>query len=182
MAEINLEIKAKNHENFIARSLRVEDIANLQKFFRQVALETTHTLICKEVEKPFSELKSKIEDAINSPSEIYLGVFDGDKIIGQLYLKAPSHPWIKHTAGFLITITADHWGKGIGSELLNLMEDFAKSIGISRIESRVRTSNERGLSLYKKMGYEIEGTRKKAAFINGQFEDEFFIAKFLNIT
>lgn len=45
------------------------------------------------------------------------------------------------------------------------------------IEAKVRVSNKRGLALYKKNGYAIEGTRQKAAFINGQFEDEFFIAK-----
>jgi RimJ/RimL family protein N-acetyltransferase len=59
------------------------------------------------------------------------------------------------------------------------MEEFAKKSGIYKIEAKVRIFNERGLALYKKNGYAIEGTRKKAAFINGQYEDEFFIAKFL---
>lgn len=75
--------------------------------------------------------------------------------------------------------SADYWGRGIGGALFRIMEEFAKKIGISKIEAKVRVSNERGLSLYKKNGYVIEGTRKRAALINGQFEDEFFIAKFL---
>jgi len=50
---------------------------------------------------------------------------------------------------------------------------------MKRMEAKERTSNERGLALYKKAGYQIEGTRKKAAFISGSFEDEYYIAKFL---
>lgn len=181
MAEIYQNIKTKNNETFIARSCHLEDLEALQKFLQKGAIESTHTLVCKDREQPLSKLKEKIVSALNSPSEIYLCVFDEGKIIGQLHLKAlsPAHPWIKHIAEFGMMVSADYWGQGIGSKLLEVMENFAKKIGISKIEAKVRIANERGLSLYKKSGYEIEGIRKKAAFINDQFEDEFFIAKFL---
>lgn len=44
----------------------------------------------------------------------------------------------------------------------------------------VRVTNDRGIKLYERCGYKIEGTRKKAALINGNFVDEYFIAKILN--
>jgi len=39
--------------------------------------------------------------------------------------------------------------------------------------------HERGIRLYRRMGYQIEGTRVQAALIEGRFQDELFIAKIL---
>lgn len=181
LADINQKIISKNNKTFVARSCHSEDAEALQKFFRQSALESTHTLVCKEREQPTIKFKERSESALTSPSEIYLGVFDDDKIVGHLHFRvvAPDHPWIKHIGEFGMLISADYWGQGIGSGLLEIMESFAKNIGVSRVEAKVRISNKRGVTLYKNKGYAIEGIRKKAACINGQFEDEFFIAKLM---
>lgn len=181
MAEIYQKLKNQDNETFVIRSCCLEDAESLQQFLQQGALESAHTLVCKEQNTSLSKIKERIECALKSPFEIYLCVFAGERIIGQSHLKtiSPEHPWIKHIAEFGMMISADYWGQGIGSGLLEIMEGFAKKIGISKIEAKVRLSNERGLSLYSKNGYEIEGTRKKAAFINGQFEDEFFISKLI---
>lgn len=79
-----------------------------------------------------------------------------------------------------MTVLKEYWGQGIGTALLEHMEGFAKNIGVTRIEAKVRALNERGIALYKKSGYEIEGVRKKAALINEVPEDEFYIAKLLD--
>lgn len=182
MADIYQKIKSKNNEIFVVRSCNEKDIEGLQKFLNKGAVESTHTLVCKEQDQSLSKLKVRVGNALTSPYEIYLCVFnDENKIIGQLHLKilSPEHPWIRHIAEFGMMISTDYWGRGIGAALLGVMEEFAKKSGISKIEAKVRASNERGLSLYKKNGYSIEGTRRQAALINGQFEDEFFIAKFL---
>ena len=179
MANLQQKIKNKNGKIFTARSCQQQDVEEIKKFLQQVALESTHTLVCKDRELSLEKLKERSELALKSPCEIYLGVFSETNIVGQLHFRVPSpdHPWIKHVGEFGMMIAAKHWGQGIGSELLEIMETFAKSIGISRIEAKVRMTNERGIALYKKRRYEIEGVRKKAAFINGHFEDEFFIAK-----
>ena len=39
-----------------------------------------------------------------------------------------------------------------------------------------RCENERGVQLYEKMGFKIEGKREMAAFIDGRFQDEYYIA------
>ena len=173
---------SKKSKSIIIRNLLMDDAEKLHSFFQKSAIESTHTLHYPGRDYPITKCKARIETALNSSSEIFLGAFDNEKLIGQIYLRVPffNHPWIKHIGEFGMIILKDYWGEGIGKELLNLIEEYANIISISRIEAKIRTSNERGLLLYKKMGYEIEGTRKKAAFINGQFEDEFFIAKLLS--
>jgi len=78
-------------------------------------------------------------------------------------------------------ILQEFWGEGIGKRLLTIMEIHALSIGVSRIEAMVREKNERGIKLYTGMGYQIEGTRRQAVIIAGEAQNEFFIAKILEI-
>lgn len=174
-------IQTKSGKSYQLRSFVPEDAEALQNFFYQSALDSTHTLHYKEKNIPISKLQEKSNHALESPTELSLGIFDNGKIIGQLFFRIsyPEHPWVKHIGEFGMTILKNYWGQGIGSALLAQMESFAKSVGVTRIEARVRRSNERGVSLYRKSGYEIEGRRKKAAMINGSFEDEFYIAKLL---
>ena len=78
-----------------------------------------------------------------------------------------------------MAISQAYWGQGIGTRLLRAMEAHARKCGITRIEAEVRVANDRGVSLYTKNGFKIEGRREKAALIDGTFVDEFFIAKLL---
>lgn len=174
-------IQTKSGKTYDLRSFVPEDAEAQQNFFYQSALDSTHTLHYKEKNIPISKLRERSNQALESPTDLSLGVFDNGKIIGQLFFKIsyPEHPWVKHIGEFGMTVLKDYWGQGIGSSLLTQMESFAKCVGVTRIEAKVRCSNQRGVSLYNKSGYEIEGTRKKAALIDGSFEDEYYIAKLL---
>lgn len=50
----------------------------------------------------------------------------------------------------------DYWGKGIGKEMLFLMEERASILFKSSIWLRVIKKNTRAISLYKKQGYNTE--------------------------
>jgi RimJ/RimL family protein N-acetyltransferase len=39
--------------------------------------------------------------------------------------------------------------------------------------------NERAIRLYKKMGFEIEGTKKHSLLISGSYVDEYYMAKLI---
>jgi RimJ/RimL family protein N-acetyltransferase len=174
-------LPAKSGVIYNLRSLTPEDAESLQNFFYQSALDSTHTLHYKEKNISLDKLRERSKQAIESQHDLFLGVFDSEKIIGQLSFRItyPEHPWVKHIGEFGMTVLKSYWGKGIGSTLLKIMETFAKTIDVTRIEAKVRASNARGLALYQKSGYEIEGIRKNAALINGSFEDEYYIAKLL---
>jgi RimJ/RimL family protein N-acetyltransferase len=48
---------------------------------------------------------------------------------------------------------------------------------IHRLELTVVTENQAGLQLYKKMGFEIEGTKRQSLYIDGKFVDEYYMSK-----
>ena len=63
--------------------------------------------------------------------------------------------------------------------LFKELEQWASNHNIHRLELTVVARNEAGLALYKKIGFEIEGTKKHSLFIEDEFVDEFYMAKLL---
>lgn len=43
----------------------------------------------------------------------------------------------------------------------------------ARVELTVHTTNERGVSLYRRHGFEVEGTRRGSLLVNGRLVDEY---------
>lgn len=149
----------------------------------RIAEETNHTLQMIGRESSRDSLQKSWEAASADPVALRLAAFSNDKMIAWLgfyYDSDSPHPWTRHIAAFGMMIVKEFWGEGIGRRLLEIMEDHARSCGITRIQALVRVKNGRGVRLYTRMGYGIEGTRKYGAIINGDPQDEYYIAKLLN--
>ncbi len=110
-----------------------------------------------------------------------MGGFDENKLVSHLsfYKPRPFHPYEKHTAEFGIRILKDYCSSGLGSQKLLIVENVAKELDVKRIQARVRVSNHIGISFYQKHSYEIEGVKKSAVLINGNYENEFYVSKIL---
>ena len=73
----------------------------------------------------------------------------------------------------------DAWqGRGAGyallSEALNIADNW---MDLKRTELEVYTDNERGVRLYKRCGFQIEGTLKQYAYRDGKYVDVFAMAR-----
>lgn len=60
-----------------------------------------------------------------------------------------------------IAVRSDVRGKGIGRQLTSNLIDLAKKNGVKRMTLEVKDCNERAINLYRSLGFEVEGTRKK---------------------
>ncbi len=50
----------------------------------------------------------------------------------------------------------EYWGRGVGRGIMHDLEEIARSLAVKSIWLRVLIENERAVTLYKKMGYNIE--------------------------
>jgi RimJ/RimL family protein N-acetyltransferase len=114
-------------------------------------------------------------------NHIFIAV-ENEKIIGYLiaFYMYGRGSRTKHSLHIGVAVLQTAWGKGIGTALFEEMERWAKSNAIVRLELTVMTHNERGINLYKKMGFEIEGTKKASIFVKGKFVDEYLMSKIIN--
>ena len=85
----------------------------------------------------------------------------------------------KHTLHVVIGIRQAYTGSGWGFALLSELENWAKCHDISRLELSVMVNNSNAIALYKKFGFEIEGTKSKAVKLQSGFVDEYIMAKII---
>jgi putative acetyltransferase len=72
----------------------------------------------------------------------------------------------------------DHVGQGIGTALLRALIDTADNwLGIRRMELTVYTDNAPAIALYRRHGFEVEGTLRSFALRDGQFVDALTMAR-----
>ncbi len=176
------EFKSSNGRIFTFRSMQANEGEIFNEFMQKIAHETQNTYQIPGVSFSIEERNTRFTKARENLTDLMIGVFLNEQLVGTLnfYVFMPQHPWAKHVGRFAMMLLKDVWGEGLAQELLRLAEVQAQSIGVTRIEAEVRAFNDRGVALYKNAGYKIEGTRKKAAFIDGKYNDEYFIAKILN--
>ena len=102
-----------------------------------------------------------------------------DQLVGQIGLETfPNRPRRRHVGKIGMMVRDDWQGKGIGTALMQAGVDLAdKWINLSRLELEVYTDNEPAIRLYKKFGFQIEGTGIRADFRDGEFVDIYMMAR-----
>ncbi len=101
----------------------------------------------------------------------------GGELAGYVEARGGSFRRNRPTAHVVIAIRQSYAGRGLGGRLLTELEAWARAHGIHRLELTVMTHNERAVALYRKTGYEVEGTRREALVVDGRPVDELWMAK-----
>lgn len=73
----------------------------------------------------------------------------------------------------------DAWvGKGVGTALLRAVVDQAERwLGLRRLELSVFADNMPAVALYRRFGFEVEGTHRAHALRDGRYVDTFTMAR-----
>lgn len=129
--------------------------------------------ISVEQEKEFLARQQK------SPHSRILLALDGNEIVGNATIDGNAHPRLGHRCNFAITVRKSHWGKHIGSGLMERQIAFTREAGAEIIGLEVRSDNERAIALYRKFGFEKYGTYPKFFKINGEYFDIDFMNLYL---
>lgn len=83
-----------------------------------------------------------------------------------------------HAASLGMMVHADYQGQGVGSALMAAVIELAeKWLNVSRIELEVFPDNTAALALYRKFGFEIEGTMHASVFRDGEYIDSYLMAR-----
>lgn len=83
-----------------------------------------------------------------------------DELVGRLSLSRDTHPASMHVADLGLMVAKAWRGRGVGSALLEAAVEWARSVGVAKIELHVFPWNEPAIALYEKFGFEREGYRK----------------------
>jgi L-amino acid N-acyltransferase YncA len=84
-----------------------------------------------------------------------------------------------HVAGCGTWVDLNRRREGIASRLFAASLPAAKAKGFEKLFTFVRADNPAALATYRRHGFDIVGTAKRHAKIDGQYVDEILIEKFL---
>ena len=103
---------------------------------------------------------------------------DGE-IVGHAGLHpAAQSPRRSHAMHLGMTVRTDWHGKGVGSALMEALLALADGwLNVTRLELTVFVDNERAIALYKKFGFELEGTHKAYALRAGRYVDTYSMGR-----
>jgi len=97
-------------------------------------------------------------------------------IVGRLTIGRDQRPYSHHVAEVGLMVAADQRRRGIGSALMEEALSWARASGITKVELEVFPHNEPAIALYRKLGFEEEGRRRKRYLIGGHHVDAVLMA------
>jgi putative acetyltransferase len=84
----------------------------------------------------------------------------------------------RHALGLGILVASDWQRRGVGSQLMSALLDAAdRWLGCLRVELTVYTDNEAAVALYRRFGFEHEGTHRAFALRDGRYVDAHAMAR-----
>lgn len=150
----------------------------LHKLFYNLDKESEF-LLFEEGERKITEeevhkmLSSSLEDLV------FIGAFDGEELIGYLSSFRGKYNRIRRVSYSVVGIRKKYRSKGIGRKLFEELFIWAYENNIKRLELTVVCNNIIAINLYKKVGFKVEGLKKRAIFKDGLYYDEYYMSKLL---
>lgn len=159
-----------------------DDAATLIAYINQVAGESDNlTFGHGEFTVSEEEERTILQNMAEARNQLYLLAMIDGSIVGSLTFRGGPKKRTAHAGEFGITVQKTHWGKGIGRLMLQYLFEWAKETGtVRKINLRVRSDNERGIRLYKSLGFVEEGLLRREFFIDGVFYDAYLMGLLLD--
>lgn len=163
----------------VIRQATIDDAQGIANVLNPIITEGLYTVL----DTTFTEQEEKAFIQYFPEQGIFTVAFCSDQttVIGfqnvepfASYTKAFDHVGIIGTF-----IGSNSRGQGVSHLLFQATFEAAKHKGYEKLFAYVRSDNERALAVYQKQGFEIVGTAKNHAKINGLYIDEILIEKFL---
>jgi RimJ/RimL family protein N-acetyltransferase len=125
------------------------------------------------------EERANIRQILDGGGTILVVEADG-RLIGFLEAIRGAFRRNRHTVYIVVARLQAYAGQGIGQQLFEHLDEWARAHEIHRLELTVQVRNKNAIVLYQKLGFRIEGTRIHSLWINGQWVDEYYMGKLLD--
>jgi len=159
--------------NITVRKASVSDAAALIDYLGIIGGESDFLTFGQgEFGRSVEDEEAFISSTLKKKNALFLVAEADRKVVGNLNFSGGPRERTAHAGEFGVSVLREYWGRGIGEELIKYLIGWSRGSGIIRkINLRVRTDNTRGINLYRKLGFEEEGTLRRDFQINGVFYD-----------
>ena len=163
------------------RTIKETDAEEFLRLCKKIDAETQFMMFEPD-ERPttLEEQRDEIRDILSRDNQTILVALKDDQLVGYIAGYGGRYKRNRQTVYIITGILQVFTSQGIGTRLFQELEQWAREKRIHRLELSVMVHNEAALSLYGKMGFEIEGRKKHSLLINNTHVDEYWMAKLLS--
>jgi L-phenylalanine/L-methionine N-acetyltransferase len=148
-------------ERVVVRKAQPGDAGALVELAEAVASEPGGWLISDGIwrtpgeERRFLRALRRYDDAA-----VFVAELPMNGIVGRLSLGRDPHPASRHVADLGLMVSERHRRRGIGTALLREAEEWARTVGVRKLELHVFPHNDAAIHLYESVGFRREGLRR----------------------
>jgi ribosomal protein S18 acetylase RimI-like enzyme len=119
---------------------------------------------------PAEQVRAFVQKTRKRDLPHFVALVDG-RVAGWCDISSMERPIYDHVGVLGMGVVSEYRGNGIGHALIRSVLESAKARGLKRIELVVREKNLAALSLYRKVGFRVEGIKHQAARLDGEYEN-----------
>ncbi|MEC1399967.1 GNAT family N-acetyltransferase [Peribacillus simplex] len=135
--------------------------------------------VSEEFNKTPEQQRDWIQRLLENERETIIVAEINGEVIGWIGFQSENRKRMSHKGSFGMMIREDCRGKGIGKELIKALLEWAEANPfIEKVSLGVFSTNQRAISLYKKMGFVEEGRKiKEFKMSESEYVDDIIMYK-----
>jgi RimJ/RimL family protein N-acetyltransferase len=119
---------------------------------------------------PLEEVRKFVQGNLRGGRPCFVAL-DGARVIGWCDISSLNRPVFAHAGILGMGVVDGYREQGVGTALISATLAAAKAAALTRVELTLHQHNLRAMKLYEKMGFVVEGVKRRGVCIDGEFED-----------
>jgi RimJ/RimL family protein N-acetyltransferase len=162
------------------REIRESDAGPFLALCKQLDEENKFMLLEPgERKTTLEEQEKRIRDILSQDNQMIFLAEEHGSLIGYVAAIGGSYARNRHEVYIVAGVLEAFTSRGIGTALFEKLDAWASEHNVHRLELSVMVQNTRGVGLYQKMGFEIEGIKRDSLLVDGVYVDEYYMGKIL---
>jgi RimJ/RimL family protein N-acetyltransferase len=161
------------------REAEPKDATKLIAYVQEIASEPGLHIILQagEFNLTVEQEEKFVANCADADNSLFLIAEADTEIVAVLTCVGGHRRAIRHVTELGITVAKGWRGCGIGTAMMKRAIEWAKNNGVTtRIELTVFERNRGAIRLYERLGFAVEGRRRKAVFREGEYHDNLMMA------
>ena len=173
-------MRARDGREFIIREMKLSDAEHLLRHMSELSKERVYLLLePDEIPKTVEEERNLLKIYKDSNRKMLVAMMDG-KLVASADCRLGKLNKNRHTASFGIAVRKEYRGIGIGTALMDALMSWAEERGAEKLWLSVFSTNRNAISLYEKLGFQVECIKRSQFKVNGRYVDEVVMSMFPN--
>jgi RimJ/RimL family protein N-acetyltransferase len=131
-------------------------------------------------ERSASDERRNIKSVRRDPNVAVFVAETPTGVAGRLSIARDSSAQSHHVAELGLMVAESERRRGIGTALIDEAVKWARASGVTKLELHVFPHNEPAIALYRKLGFQEEGRRRRHYRIGGRYVDAILMARCLD--